>query len=626
MSQSKKSKEVRRPADAPTPETHAEDDLIVVPKGSSRLRFYLTILLTVFVLIVFVVAEPMMGAAGGRGAADEDFVRWTGLDGKQKRLSRADFLSEKLRFGYLEDGIVRAMGLAAQRVQRDDEAARLIVMDDLARSWGIEITDQELADQLRALFGPDLVGYDLYVRRIRTLSKASFEAVLRRAMRIQRFEMFLASGMATADPGKVVERWQDRHREFAFDYVQTVSEDYFDEARAALPSDEELEAWLAARSEIEKSRYLSAERYTAEAAYVPFGPDLDATLLLERYPRAEDSDATELARDYYNRFSHVRFQRPEPLPEPERGEGEEESEQDPLAERDRIYLTFDEAQEQALREAPIYFAMQDWLRDLRARAEGEGLDLAREAGELGLSYERIDAPQTRQQWTDEVQRPWTGRFVVGSHGNVEPGQLVGRVVVDEGAIVISRVLERFPRAMPPFAEIREQVADAWAAVEATQVGLRRLEALYESLKSAAAEGDEPPATIVLDEGRFAELVSAAGFEVLRRDYAGRFATPPMDGDQAQIEAYLRTSSLFYAGPDGEVFEPSATRAGSHAFLVRLAGRRDADLSKMKPDELMALRQQLQQQSVTTFFQDTYRSQAFLEQRHGLWLRDFAEGQ
>lgn len=638
MSQSKKSKEIRRPQDAPAAEAQHEDDLIVVPKGTSRTRFYLLIGLTVFVLLVFVVMEPLMMTAGRRGDEDQAFMRWTGTGGAERVLSRADFMSEKRVFSYLDENMLQAMGLSNQRIQQDDEAARLIVMDDLARGWGIEITDAELAEQLRALFGPDLAGYEFYLRRYRTLTKAAFESALRRAMRIHRFELLAASGVAMADPDRVVELWQERQKEYAFDYVELESADFVEEARAELPEDEQLEVWLAGRNEVERSRFLRPERYTADAVYLPLTDEElpDGTLLFDRYPRPEDEDPLELAQNYYNRFVNVRFVRPEPLPETpppggEEGEGGEEQDvagppppQDPIDERDRIYFTFDEVRERVLAEAPIHQSMQDWFNDLRSRALDGEVDLILEAADLGLVYASIDTPYTRQQWLEEVNQPWVGRFLVGAQGSVEPGQYVPRVVVEERALVVSRVLQRFPRALPPFEEIRDEVAEAWATAHAGKVALGKLEDLYEGMRRELGEDGEPTRNVVLEEERFREWVEGPGFVVRRRDYRGRFATPPPDELPTQLEAYLRVTSAIYAAEDGAVLPPGTNRTGTHSFLLRMAGRRDADLAQMKPDELSNLSRQVRQQNATNFLQDTYRSTEFLQERHGLWLRGFEE--
>ena len=632
MSQSKKSKEIRRPAETLELDPKSEDEILHVPKGASKARFYFLLFLTVFVLLVFVVADPLMSTAGGGAEDDSAYMRWTGPDGKERSLSGADFMSEKRSFGYLNEGVMRALSLGAARIQRDEEAARLILLDDIAKSWGIEITDREVARQLYDFFGPDLEGYAFYLRNFRTLSKAQFENVLRSGMRIQRFQTLLAAGIAVADPDTLVERWQDGHEEYAFDYIELESASLTEEARAEVPSDEELETWLAGRNEFERSAFMRPESYTIDAVYLPFGEELDGTLLLERYPRPEDEVATDLARDYYNRFTHVRFQRPEPLPEPGEGEeGEEPTEgvdpvdQDPLDERDRIYFTFDEVEAQAAAEAPLYYAMSDWLNDVRTRMAEGSVDLVQEAAEFGLQYELIDTPYDRTQWTEEVERPWLGRFVVGSHQNVQPGQLVNRVVVEEGAIVVSRVLERFPRALPPFAEIRDRVAESWATARATELGLAKLEAFHDRLQQEVAEGEElPPETVVVSEERIRELATEAGLTVQRRDYKERFSTDIPEGAAANLENYLRISSFAFSLEEGAVPPPAANRAGSHSFLLRMAGSRDSDLGKMKPADITAIQNSIQQQRLTEFFQSTFQSEEYLKERYGLWLRTFDE--
>ena len=61
----------------PQPGHEHDDDLIVTPKGSNRLRFVLTLALVLFILVIFVVADMfqyVVGGGGGGGGGANAFL------------------------------------------------------------------------------------------------------------------------------------------------------------------------------------------------------------------------------------------------------------------------------------------------------------------------------------------------------------------------------------------------------------------------------------------------------------------------------------------------------------------------------------------------------------------------
>jgi hypothetical protein len=348
-----------------------DDDAIVVPKGTSKLRFLLILGLTIIILIVFTVGDQLTSSVG-RSPTNTQVVSWDGpLVGKQV-FSAGEFMDAKRR----EDDFRRPFG--QRRTDFDDEtlAAELLV-DELAQRSGIAVSDAELATAIRdgqAGVCPPFQSFDTYLMLLKNYDIAPpiFEGVLRRKLRVQRYFEVLRGAALVADPAKIDAEWRKLNPQFAYDLIEVEHASFDEEAKAAQPDAAGLEAWYDAlpdKRQLFLLDYLPAANASEIIAY-RFNSDESAAGLLEKYPLPEGSDLQALARDYYNQYSSVRFVRETPLPA---GSPEAEG-------KDRLITSFEEVETLATHEAQVLRAFRAWVADVKARKLAEEtIDLSREA-------------------------------------------------------------------------------------------------------------------------------------------------------------------------------------------------------------------------------------------------------
>lgn len=586
------------------------DHFVEAPKGTSRARFLFNFLLVVFLLLIFSITGPMMAALSRGGGSDEVYLSYTLPNGEQRTFTGAEFIQAKRDFGMLEP-LFPALGFQGVDPGDDEAAAKFLILEDMARLSGVSAPSSDLADFILALFG-DRDSYLSYIASRRSLTPAVFEGLLRRGRTVQIYRQLMSIAPVQVSPDKIAEQWQTQNQEYDFQYVRVENADYDEAARAALPGPEELQDWFDALSPFEKSRFNTQPSWSADLAFFDVASDADMSVLFERYPRPEDEDAEEMANNYYNSFSHVRFLRPAP----EDG-GELEGDK---------FLSFDEVADVARREAPIYYSLSDWLTDMQVRLDGgEVVDLATEATALGLAFVQVD-PRTRDAWA-AGEEPWAGETLAASTSALAEGRLATRVVVEEGALVVAQAIERLAPSQPPFDEIREQVADKWVEQRRSEVAVEALESLRAAFEEAPADETEAENTPATPRKAMAELeafkaaVEAAGLELVERGYASRYPRPGEDPEaRGEVDNYLQNTTRFYTLEPGEIAEPESSRDGVASYLVRFGGKRDMSLDQMDPGELQQLQATLGRSALTTFFGKTWDDERWIRETFALYLR------
>ena len=631
-----------------SPAAH-EDDLIVVPKGTSRLRFILILALTIFVLVIFTVGDQVQSGFGGMfggGGRNETYMTWThpdsgetyeidGLD-FQKRMQALDRLASVGAYRPLE-----ARTDPRARVSSDD-VAMYYINDRLASDAGIDVSDGEFRQRLRAIFGTSQV-LQMQAGRLGTTT-AQLESDLREVMRGEKFRELLMMGISVADADAVREKWDEAHPEFSFEYTSAAAADFEEEARTSLPDDETLLAWYRELPINRQRAYYTEDKVVPELATVALDAGFDGTALLAKYPPGEDVDPETQARSYYNLNSHIRFQRPqdedeeeqdgdanpdgngnpdggddEPADEnnegggeaeggdaagegdgsedpqaPEEGDGTEDGAADEEAseeteEPQSPYLPFEEVLEICKVEAPLNAALSEFMRDLKKRAEeGEEVDFAAEATALGLTVVQPEDALSRTEI--EESEGWGGRFIAGQLMFAQQGAWLPRVVLEERSMIVGRIKEKRAGAEPPIDEMRDALLDEWVKDRSKEVAVEKLEALRDAFGDRPAEeGADFLPTATSEE--FAAAVTGAGFEVQQRDYLERLEIPGDDFDAASpADLHIRGNMTYHGLEAGQVPAAVANAQGDTAFLVRLVDSRPAPMSEIKPAELMRLRQ------------------------------------
>ncbi|MCK6448000.1 MAG: SurA N-terminal domain-containing protein [Planctomycetes bacterium] len=609
--------------DPKSTETHADphpaefDEVVHVPKGQSKLRFYVLLALTILILLIFTVGDQIMSSVDpNRGGGGDVFVRWTGPDGKPVELSFREFQPEMIA---MEDFYrVQRMGRAARSLTDADATAALLLQDRIAIDAGIEVSDAELSKAIlegdprvlpQGFFSPDF--YKAACQQS-GVSQKSFESTLRRMLRVSRYHQMMSTIAAVATPEDIEKAWKERHQEYAFDYVELDVATLDAEVDTQLPDDAALEAWYLAlpnRMSLFADLVLPA-KFSAEVVGYPVTGEFKAEGLLAKFPRAADRDVEAEAKVYYEAVRDRRFRRPTPL----EGEG--------IDELTRLYLPYDEVAALAKAEAPIYNALRDWLLDVSKRSEsGTAVDLAQEARDFGLFYQTDETLRTNEEWT--ALGGLYGPFLTASLAGANPlNKLTVSVECEAGGFSFGRVKVQQPPSLPGLAEVKDRALTEWKKEKRSALAKSKLEALRATFPTPPADPNLPPKKRQpsADQATFTAAVQAAGLTVARRDFAERvpskFAPQP---PKTPASEYFETAFALYGLEPNEVAPPAFSKDGTHAYLVRFDAKRDPEQVKVTPGEYEQLKLSAEWGAFQRYLTDATNAES-LAKTYGLQVR------
>lgn len=589
-----------------------QDEIIHAPKGSKRGRFVLAFLLAIMVLTTFSVSDEVVSCFTGKSRGAGTFLSF-----RHPKLGTATV--NESEFGKTMQDLRRMqalLGMQQEDAELEDNTARFIVFDSLAQAAGIEVTDKELADQILARFGTN-ENYRQALTQMH-ISSLDFERTLRRQKRFERFINLTATPVYTPDPDDVARLWKARHQEYAFDYVELAVDTLEAEARAQLPTADELKKWFDGLSEFEKNKHLTQDRARAEILYRTLGPGVKATELVAKYgPTLPAKDPEARAKDYYEGFRHVRFVNTEY--KPEAGQFDIE----------KYYQKFEDVKDACLAESEIYDVMQAWIADMQSRLDkNEVVDVVAEGRSFGLGL--INSPQllTRSDFAIPGL-PGYGRDVadVVFRPELEKGKLHPAVIVEKESLVVLRLVDRETAHMPDFAEIQAQVQDDWVKKKAQDLAVAKLEKIRDALGTRPAEGD-PAAALwrpEVEPEAFAQAVAAAGVQVQRRDFVERSQAVKPGETATPAQTYFQQSALLYTMKEKSVAKAELSRDAKNAYLVRIAGIRDADLAKMTPLDFQSFSAQAVNEHARAYSQHLFaNTKEFLKSRYDVRLRSWEE--
>ena len=605
------SKEPLKPpaADPARPTPGGEDELIHAPRGMRKSRVVMGVLLIITLLTFFWQGDALLSSAGRRSSVDDYMSYRPAPSATVRTVSERDFVTEKQAFNKFA---AIAYGM---KMDSDQATASYILMSDVAEAAGVRVTDEELKEFIRSRFPTNTPNaYRDALARYRT-SPREFEETLRRFLRIERYQNLLAASLATPDPAEIEKLWKTRHQEYSFDYVELPVEKLREDAAKEAPDPAALKAWFEALPEPERKTYETEAAVGGEVAGFPLKDERPVTALIEKYPLASGTDLEALAKQYYTDFQYVRFRDPD-FVFPQSGQVDPQ----------KLFLTWEKAEDTARREAPIYQAMGSWLADMTARASrGEAVDVAAEAKALGLEYAAQTEPKTYAEWSQvRTESGWIGGSIVSSFfDNGKNGEFLPAAMVDETSIGIGRTSEKREAAMPAFEEIEGKVRDTWITRRAGELAVAKLEALRDAFgtRPPADDTTAPPFRPEAEADAFAAAVAGAGLEVSHADWAERNAVAAEDGP---FERFLRQRSDLYTLKEATVAKAELAADKERAYLVRVAGVRDADAAKMTPADVQMLSRQIATQAMDEFRTKTFRDQKFLEERYALKLASLRE--
>ena len=587
-----------------------DDDVIVVPKGTSKLRFLFLLGLTIFILVIFTVGDELIGSIG-RQARNTDLVSWDNpLIGK-RTWTAAEFMDEKVREDDYRSLMRRFMNLG-DNFEDEDFAAQLLV-DELAKKSGIEIPTAELSKVVYEGMKdvcPPFQNHQIYTMYLKEagISPLRFEGVLRRKLRAIHFQELIGAGAPVADSNAIEVEWKKRHPQVAFDLIEVEHAKFDAEAKALQPDEAGMKAWFDAldnKHSLFLADYLP-ESMAAELVAYRFGGENTAAGLLERFPRPADKDLEQLAKDYYNQYSSVRFVRETPLPEDL-----------PVPQgKDRLINSYEEVAELARKESLVLAAFRDWVADIKARKRtGEIINLDAEATTFGLSYRGVDAAKTEAEWSalPEFGGPFMARSVMGTPKD----DFSADVALDRTAMTFARALEKVEATPPAYEKVAEKAVAEWLKQKVQALASAKLNLVRDSFpKPQDTSGLEHPKA---DEAAFKAAAEAQGLSVERRDWMS-FNEQSQDPDsQKPSHEFLRVNGFLRNLKLDEVSAVQTNGTRTHSYLVRSLGEREPPVAKVGPGDLAQIQNDINKKNVEAFLAANFSPKA-LSDRYKLRVR------
>src|SRR5262245_31357592 len=570
-----------------------DDEILHVPKGVSRGTFLFLVFMIIFLMVIWLVPGSIFSiASGSRNPVLVRFtlpggrtVEWHAREMTEARRALADAFSVDFILPF-------QLGIDGNKAP-PEEVTRLLVLDEIARDEGVEITDADLAGHLRGLleFSKGATPEDFKASvRARGLDQVAIEDSIRLLLRVVRFEQLVGFAGAVPDPAAIEKMWRDENVEFAFDYATLPVADLKEEARKELPDEAGLAAWFEKLDEDAKEGLKSPEKRTAERGLSRDTETTPATELLAAYPErppagTEPTAPEELGRQYHRRVYFRRFVKPKPP------EGEPASTD--------LYFKFEEVKEACLAEAPMYFAMQRWIEDLNVRrTNGETIDFAAEAQRLGLEHQAFETALTQEEFAADGA---TGnKDLAATIFNTDPdGSFSESPFALPQGLAVVRANSRVEPELPPLESIRDKVAEKWLEPKAEELAEARLAKLRETLEKfepkppETKEGEDPPppdskAHYRATSDAFQAAVTGAGLTVKSREYVNKSTAARKDQQAEDAERRVLTTQAYawglYGLEENEVAEPGLAPEKSSVYLVRLSGKREVPIDDMTPPQ------------------------------------------
>jgi hypothetical protein len=612
-----------------SPEVHVaapghEDDFVIVPKQRSRASYLFMLGLMLFVLLIFTVGGLFTSVVGGGGGGpvDEVVMRWTAPGGAQQEVKASELNSAMRTVDTLANlrfyRPINRAGEARPNIEEED-AVLILILDRLAQENGVEVSDSEFSKRLVAggWTGDQMRSV---AEQYRTTTR-ELEKDIRIGLRVNKFRS-MVEGMAVmaADPAAVESSWQEANPEFQFQVVEIQTADYKEQAAANVLDDAALTDWYHALPGWKQQKLFTEDKMLPHVAYVDSSVEFDSSNLLGRYPLPEDWDADTQAESFYNRYTTTRYKRPEPA------EGEE-----PNAD---LYLSFEDVKERATEDSQVFYALGLLLADLKERTTKAREDTTfaspefqMESESLGLTF---DAPFDILTRTEVQERAGWGSIETSNQfGFLQVDSYCASPIVNETSMVLGYLHKKIRPQEPEFSVIRDDVVDLWAEEHAGVIAKETLQGIFDSFAPKDANettdtteeaqlANEP---IAVDGAAFAAAVEAAGLTIIERPFLGRNKAVNDDREQqSEVGRHLRSQRNLYSMDAGMLAAPATGITGTSTCLVRLADKRDPELSGLKAQDIYQLRRNLVNEQFRDFQKEAFdpESESF-KTTFALWL-------
>ena len=161
------------------------------------------------------------------------------------------------------------------------------------------------------------------------------------------------------------------------------------------------------------------------------------------------------------------------------------------------------------------------------------------------------------------------------------------------------------------------MTEAWAKKKAQELALAKLNGLHERFIVKNADGT-PGIKAEADEASFVAAATELGLVPTVREWAERPTGVAKEGENA-FDTWLRNNFAVWSQTEKTVLRAEMDREGSTAWLVRVAGVRDPQLSRMGPGDLASVGRMTTMTERSNFMSQQLSGQEALTARYKLKL-------
>jgi hypothetical protein len=391
----------------------------------------------------------------------------------------------------------------AKKDKKNDDVLQIMLVNAVARDRGIEVATSEVAEWLSNAFS-STEEYSALVGYLR-MNYPQFESVLREALLYKRAQDLMLAQTPLPSGDDLLKDWSQANERFVFEVATFSAEDRKKTMKPEDVTNEALKKWFDAKKDLERSKYQEPEKMAIEGiavtnAAMTAGKWNEAFAALEKGVVLQDTDA----QTYYSMARQDRFKKEaaasKPAP-PESGPASQ-PESSPASKPIVEYVTFEEAKDNATKEARIARALEKIKTEAMEAMNKPGFDLKAIAEKYGLLYFNTGEPKTLGDLRKDAVHGCLG-WIMGV-SDAKEGDFLASYQPAPGAIQISRLTKKTPSRVPDVADIRDKILSDYLDEKAAEKARDDATAFRDAVVDAnIAEG----------ENRFQKVAKEKGVEL-----------------------------------------------------------------------------------------------------------------
>ncbi len=347
-------------------------------RKNQKIMLWFVVILAIFTFTIFSVQSTMKTCFTQESI--DDIGEFTLKDGTKLMISRSRY-----------SGVHNTLRLLMSDNYTEAMVAPHIVLYEEASRAGIMVSDAELEERIKGLFGGNMVSQDQYrdiiVKTVGFRSVKQFEQLQREMITVDKFKGFHALADDLFLTQEIYEKFKVENEELKVDYLAFIAGDHADQVDAAAFEEKEIEDYYKTiRPGIGQEDLTIFEKFLLDFAYVD-----TSTIDFEAYAElTADVAIEEREVEQYYEVVKERY-KIEKSPDAAEGDGEPTAKEEQAAE----YRDISEVKEELEKELKVLALLE--------KAEKEWIDFAKE-------NELLDKPAPTDEAETKADAPDPGAF------------------------------------------------------------------------------------------------------------------------------------------------------------------------------------------------------------------------